>query len=400
MTFYQYLLAFCIGLLAVFYAIPVIVRISTTKKLFDEPNDRKLNIKRIPNLGGIALFLGISIGTLLGILNDTFLEWRYILSSMIIMFFIGIKDDILVISARKKLIAQLMSAVVLIFLGDIRITNFNGMLGIYEIDFTYSVIFSIIVIVGIINALNLIDGIDGLASSISFLAACSYGAMFYLTGHNNYVILCAATAGSLISFFGYNVFGKVNKIFMGDTGSLILGLIFSVCAIRYNEIMLQEKAVSLNLSPVISLAILSIPIFDTLRLFAVRLITRKSPFSADMNHIHHKILRFGLSHLQTTLIISTINLLLIIGVFYLRDKETNVLLILLVASLTVIFFLPDIVFELMKRKPGGVDQNLSNQSYAQKGQFENNISRQNKSYVFLENNSTEENPKKKVTIDT
>lgn len=346
----QITIAFFIGLVIVFYAIPVIVRISAEKNLYDIPNERKVNKTIIPNLGGIALFIAIAIGTLIGIFENSFPDWRYILTSMIILFFIGIKDDILVIAPLKKLGAQLLCAFILIVIGNIRLTNFHGILGIYEINYISSVGFSVLAVVGIINAINLIDGIDGLSASIGIMASLIFGSLFFIDNQVNYAVLCFATTGSLISFWGYNVLGKTNKIFMGDTGSLILGLILSVCAIKYIESTIGGNEIMYKLSPILALAILAIPIFDMVRLFGMRIFNRKSPFSPDMNHIHHKFLKLGLTHLKSTTIIVLSNLLIVGLIFYLREENNHVLLLTLICMVTALILVPTVIYELKKSR--------------------------------------------------
>jgi UDP-N-acetylmuramyl pentapeptide phosphotransferase/UDP-N-acetylglucosamine-1-phosphate transferase len=330
--------------------IPVIVKLSVLKNLYDVPNDRKMNKIVIPNLGGVALFIGISLATLLCIHNYSFPEFRYILAGMIIMFFIGIKDDILIISASKKLMAQVLSTFILIVPGNIRFTDLHGILGIHEIGYIASAIISGLVILTIINAVNLIDGIDGLASAIGILASIVLGIMFVLLHEYRYAILCVAIAGSLIAFIFYNVFGNVNKIFMGDTGSLILGLLFAVLVIKFNEISLMGDSTLKNFSPVLSLSVIIIPVFDMLRLFVFRIFERKSPFSADINHIHHKILKLGSTHMKTTIILVTANLMLIGTVFLLYEADNNIMLLSMVLIATLSSFIPQFIYELRKAK--------------------------------------------------
>ena len=347
-SFLQISIAFFIGLVIVFYAIPAIVRISAAKNFYDIPNERKVNKTIIPNLGGIALFIAIAIGTLIGIFKNPFADLRYILTSMIILFFIGFKDDILVIAPLKKFGAQLLCAFILTVIGDIRLTNFHGILGINEINYITSVGFSALAIVGIINAINLIDGIDGLSASLGIMASFIFGSLFFMAGQINYAVLCFATTGSLISFFAYNVFGKRNKIFMGDTGSLILGLVLSVGAVKYIESTLDGNEIMFKLSPILSLAILSIPIFDMVRLFGMRIFNRKSPFSPDMNHIHHKFLRLGLTHLKSTTIIVLTNLFIVGVIFYLREENNHILLLTLISLVAMLILMPTVIYELKK----------------------------------------------------
>ncbi|MFA5328828.1 MAG: MraY family glycosyltransferase [Prolixibacteraceae bacterium] len=344
----QIIASFLIGSALVYFTIPVIVRLSIAKKLVDVPNERKVNKTPIPNLGGVALFLGITIATLLSIHKNPFPDFRYLQAGMIILFFIGVKDDILIISPRKKFIAQLISAFIIIIPGGIRFTNLHGLFGFYEIDYGFSFALTTLAIVAIINALNLIDGIDGLASAIGILASMLFGILFYFSGHINYTIVSFAITGSLISFFFFNVFGRKNKIFMGDTGSLLLGLLLSVFAIKYNEFSLSMSNEARSFAPVLSLAILAIPIFDMIRLFAERILKNKSPFAPDINHIHHKILKLGFNHLNSTLILISANLILIAFVFAFRSLNNHILLFMLILLGTFFSFIPRFFYEYRK----------------------------------------------------
>jgi len=346
----QIISAFLIGLILVYYSIPIIVRISNEKHLFDVPNERRVNKNVVPNLGGIALFIGISIATLLSIINNPFHDLRYILVGMIILFFIGVKDDILVISARKKFIAQVISALILIILGGIRLTHVHGIFGINEINYVFSLGLSLLAYVAIINALNLIDGIDGLAAAIGILACSFFGTNFILLNNISYAILSFATIGSLSSFAFYNVLGRKNKIFMGDTGSLLLGLLLSVFAIKYNELAITSAEPQHSFSPVFSLAILAVPIFDMIRIFAHRIIHKKSPFSPDMNHIHHKLLKIGFSHRICTVSILAANLIIIGIVYTFRSLNNNISLMILISLVTLFSFIPGFVYEYKKAK--------------------------------------------------
>jgi UDP-N-acetylmuramyl pentapeptide phosphotransferase/UDP-N-acetylglucosamine-1-phosphate transferase len=336
------LLAFIIGALIVYITIPVIVKISNVKKLLDFPDRRKVNVIPTPNLGGVALFIGISIASFLSLCDLSFPELRYIMIGVIIMLFIGIKDDILVLSARKKFLAQLIAALLIIIPGDIRFTNLHGVFGVFEIDYVTSLFVSAVALVAIINAVNLIDGIDGLATSIGLLASLSFGLLFLSMNHLEYGIVCFAMIGSLVVFFAFNVFGKRNKIFMGDTGSLIIGLLVAVFVIRFNEFALNAGDLYYNFSPVLSLAIVSLPLFDMLRVFVVRIICRKSPFAPDRNHIHHKLLFIGKSHLQSTLILIIVNILLIGAAFIMRNLNVNLQLVLFTSLVALFSFLPNI----------------------------------------------------------
>lgn len=346
----QFISIFFISLMLVHFSIPFIVRVSRSKLLFDEPNHRSVNKTGIPNLGGVALFIGITIATLFGIRNYAFHDFSYILISMIILFFVGIKDDIMTITPRQKLIAQIICALILIVPGDIRLTNLHGILGFQELNYAASLVISLIAIIFIINAINLIDGIDGLAAAIGIITTAIFGLNFILIGNYQYTILCLAIIGSLTSFFIYNVFGRANKIFMGDTGSLLIGLLLSVFFIKYNEFCLKGNGQVCNFSPVLSLAILSVPIFDLIRVVLFRIIHSKSPFAPDNNHIHHGLLKLGFSHLQSTLIIVATNLFMIGLVYILRIVDNNLLLILLVPTVLFSLLLPQLFYKFKPTK--------------------------------------------------
>lgn len=311
-----------ISFLISFLIIPKIIKISVTKKLFDEPNHRSATKYVVPTLGGIAIYAGFRIAQVLSLDNYNIDQLKYLNISVLILFFVGMLDDIVGVEAKKKLLIQLMVAFYLVFLGNIYITSLHGILGIYEIGYVSSAIISIIIIVGIINALNLIDGIDGLSSGLGILISITYGTWFLYAGNIVYALTAYSLTGSLIAFFIFNVFGKSNKIFMGDTGSLILGAIFAVLTIEFNEIA-GSVPVALHGLPAISLAIMLYPVIDTCRVIAIRLYNRRSPFSPDMNHIHHQFLKITKNHLKASLIIISGNAVIIIASFFLIDKIGN-----------------------------------------------------------------------------
>jgi len=347
---FQLASAFILGVLIVFYSVPVIVRVARAKHLYDEPNSRRVNKVAVPNLGGISLFVGISLGAMLGLQQNVVPEFRFMMISTIILFFIGIKDDLLVISPLKKFIAQLISAFILIAIGGIRLTHLHGILGINEINDLISYLLSTLVIIGIINAINLIDGIDGLAASIGIVASLVLGFGFLKMDQLNYAIMCMAITGSLLAFFAFNVFGGKNKIFMGDTGALIIGLLLASLIIKFNEFSLSANHTFSSFSPVLSIAIVAFPIFDMIRLFFFRMMKNKSPFSPDMNHIHHLALKLGFSHLMATTAISFASMLLIATLYFLRHLNNHLLLVILVVTMVLFLSLPRIITAFVKSK--------------------------------------------------
>ncbi|WP_153638075.1 glycosyltransferase family 4 protein [Prolixibacter sp. NT017] len=313
------ILSFGLSLLIAVRSIPTIISVAHQKHLFDEPNGRSAATQVVPTLGGIAIFLGFVLSVTIAGNGFVMPGLKYILAAVIIMFFVGLKDDILSLSPWKKLAAQLASAFMLIVLADIRFTNLHGFMGIHEISYPVSFLLSGFVMIVFINAFNLIDGIDGLASGISIIAAGVLGVWFYLAGHIEYTILAFSLIGALSGFFYFNVYGKKNKIFMGDTGSLILGTIMSVLVIQFNELnIIQTRPFAIASAPAVSFGILIYPLFDTIRVFAIRMYQGRSPFSPDKNHIHHRLLALGMSHKQATFTLLAVSALYVVPVFLLQ----------------------------------------------------------------------------------
>jgi UDP-N-acetylmuramyl pentapeptide phosphotransferase/UDP-N-acetylglucosamine-1-phosphate transferase len=298
-----------------FLAIPVIIRVSEEKMLFDVPNERKIHIAPIPSLGGLGIFAGFVITCLLTISFNNASEFQFFIAASLVIFFLGIKDDILIISPLKKFIGQVLAAFLIIYKGGVQIRSMHGFLGIYELPEVFSLILTYFTVIVIINSFNLIDGVDGLAGSLGFMATAILGLYFLKIDLIPYAILSFALAGSLAAFLIFNF--QPAKIFMGDTGSLLIGLITAILVIKFINVA-SSPLVSLHLdaSPAIGFAILLIPLLDTLRVFSIRIIHRRSPFSPDRNHVHHLLLDRGFSHQKVTITLVSINLLFILLAYY------------------------------------------------------------------------------------
>ncbi len=346
--------ALIIGFLLVMISVPPIIRIAQAKHLFEPFDKRKIHTKIVAPLGGVAIFIGFTLSSIIATDGLSFDSLKYIIASVIIMFFIGLKDDLMDISARKKLMVQIFAAVILITLGNVRFTNLHGILGTHEIGYITSLMLSVFAMVVIINSFNLIDGIDGLASGLAMLAAASFGVWFLLTGQPQFAILSFALVGSLAGFFIYNVFGKKNKLFMGDTGSLIIGLVISALVVKFNEFnIVKSISYSINAAPSVSFAIIIVPLIDTLRVMSIRISQKKSPFSADNNHIHHRLLFLVKSHLNVTLIIVCANIAIIAFALFLNNMAINVnFQFLLVLLMGILFSLTPSV--ILKIKSNGI----------------------------------------------
>lgn len=326
------LLSAALAFLITFFAIPVIIQVAKDKKLFDEPDERKVHKTVIPTLGGLGIFAGFIIAILMGVPSAITSQLQYFVAAATVIFFLGIKDDVLVLSASKKFIGQLIAAGIIIKFGGIQISNMHGFLGIYEIPHIASIVLSLFTIIVITNSFNLIDGVDGLAGSLGLLTTLVFGAYFFYAGQLTYAVMAFALAGSTIGFLIYNF--SPAKIFMGDTGSLLLGLINSILVIKFINIAGGNPVSNFPIesAPAIGFAILMIPLFDTLRVFGLRIIDRRSPFSPDRTHVHHFLLDLGLSHRMVTLTCVTVNIIFIAMAFFLRSLGTTTVIGILLVS--------------------------------------------------------------------
>ena len=322
-----------------FAAIPVIIQVADAKKLFDVPDERKVHLSPIPSLGGLGIFAGLILSFLVTFPISLAAEFQYFFAAALVIFFLGLKDDIMVISAIKKLIGQFIAAFLIIYKGGIQIKSMHGFLGVYELPEVMSLTLTYLTVIVIINSFNLIDGVDGLAGSLGLMTALIFGSYFYYVGQLPYSILAFILAGSLLGFLIFN--HSPARIFMGDTGSLLLGLINSILVIRFISTADNPTSVfQLSSSPAIGFAILMVPLFDTIRVFSVRILNRRSPFSPDRNHIHHMLLDKGLSHSAVTYTCVGLNLLFIAFAFYARDwGSTFVILTMIGVAATGTAFL-------------------------------------------------------------
>ena len=309
-------MAFCLT----WFIIPSIVNISRLKNLCSTPNGRTSHFNAIPNLGGIAVFIGLVLSTVIFAGAYFKFELKYLISGLIIVFFVGIKDDILIIDPLKKMAGQVFAVILIAVFADIRITNLYGLFHIGHLPYVASILLTVFVFIVIINGFNLIDGIDGLASGIGILTSSVFGIWFWMTGNIACTILSFSFVGTLTAFFYFNVFSKKNKIFLGDTGSMVIGFIMGVLACRFLQLELVAQGTAKIVSaPTVVCGILIVPLFDSLRVFILRIKQGKSPFTADRQQIHHRLLQLGCTHLQATLILICVNLFFIVLSYSLRE---------------------------------------------------------------------------------
>lgn len=315
------LLAFIWSFLIAVFAIPSIIYLAHVKKLLDEPNTRTVHHSLTPRLGGLAIFAGfMSALTIFGEFGTESQGIQQVLAGCVIIFFIGLKDDIAPVSAFKKFFVQVLAAGIVMFIGELRITSFQGFLGVYELEIGISYALTFIVIIGITNAINLIDGLDGLAGVIILVAIGVFGYYFFLE-NSPYAIVACCLGGAVMGFLRYNLIKA--SIFMGDTGSLVCGFILSLVAIRFVE---SKPDILEGSSPAIAVAALIIPILDTVRVFLIRTLAGRSPFSPDRNHVHHRLVDIGFSQIVVVLILSATNCAIVVMAVLLKGLELTFLI--------------------------------------------------------------------------
>lgn len=333
-----------IAFLVTFYAIPVIMKVAVLKKLYDVPNERKIHKHPIPSLGGFGIFVGFAIALLLMLDFSSLQQMQYYFAAFLIIFFLGIKDDIVILSAQKKFIGQLLVASILMFKAGLLITNMHGFFGIGAISTSLQYFLTLFTIIVIINAYNLIDGVDGLAGSLGLITSSVFGTFFLLNEQYAYAAMGFAIAGSILAFLIYNFHPA--KIFMGDTGSMLIGLVNTILVINFIETASTATTFKLAAAPALGFGILLLPLMDTLRVFGIRIIHGRSPFSPDRNHLHHILLDRGLNHRAVTLTLAGVAILFI-GFSYLAQPLGTTYLIIGLVSL---FFLGVLALYLTRPK--------------------------------------------------
>lgn len=348
---------FIISFIITFLSIPVIIKISRRKNLMDEPGIRSSHIRKIPNLGGIALFYSIAICASI-FAYELFDLYKFLFASLVVLLYIGVMDDIVVMRAYKKLVAQIVVSTLIVIGSDVRVRDIFGLFGVYELNYFFSVVFSIVTFIILVNAFNLIDGIDGLAGAYSIIASAVFGVSYFRLGEYNYplVILSAVIIGAVLAFLYYNLSPRRNrKIFMGDTGSMLLGFLLVFTAICFVDLFIYNYKVGkpmyhLKSAPVIAVAILILPIVDTLNVIFIRLKNKKSPFDADRNHIHHKVIDLGLTHRRASFYIICYYLFIIAVAYVCRGMEVNLLLALILGLGFLGGYLPNIISYFRSKK--------------------------------------------------
>ena len=329
--------------LITYVAVPKVIFFAEKLRLLDEAGARDSHVGSIPVFGGIAIFSGIIFSLLFWADIENI---QYILVSILIVFFVGVIDDLLVLSPFKKLVGQVLATLILIIVPDdpIIIDSMHGVLGIQDLPIWVASFFTIFVVIVITNAFNLIDGVDGLAAGIGVISSFSFGIIALLMGQSDMAIVSFTLMGALLGFLRYNFFPA--RIFMGDTGSLVVGIILSILAINSIRYGLVTETIKLpNKGPFLAIVILAIPLFDSLRVFVARIIKGRHPLSPGRGHIHHALLGLGFGHRKTSFTLYSFALAIILFSYFLLDLNLNIGIAILALVCFIILYIP---FYLLK----------------------------------------------------
>lgn len=348
----------CVFLLSIFFAgilIPQILLIAFRKKLFDVPDERKIHHSAVPRLGGIAfspvVFISISmilgINCLLGLyslldqMNDIVVSISWGFCAVLILYLVGMADDLIGVRYMAKFMVQIICAAMLI-MGGMGVVDYHGFLWMDDVSPWIGYPLTVFFVVFVLNAINLIDGIDGLASGLSAIAFILYGVFFAAIGEMFYAMVAFATLGVLVPFFYFNVFGKAErkkKIFMGDTGSLTIALLIvylGLSALTLPDSVIRNLNWPLTKRMVIVLSPLMVPCFDVVRVYLHRVRAHHNPFLPDKNHIHHKLLAVGYGQRLAMITIIFISMVLcLFNIFMSRYTNVTVLLFFDIAIWTL-----------------------------------------------------------------
>jgi UDP-N-acetylmuramyl pentapeptide phosphotransferase/UDP-N-acetylglucosamine-1-phosphate transferase len=338
------------SLIATLYLVPRIRGVLNYKKFRDSPNKRSSHSKQTPNLGGIAFFTVLMIAFFFIHPYDDYNEIISFIPGLTILFIAGMKDDLVILSSGSKLLAQIAAAGFMVFHYKFSIDSLHGFMGIEGLPAWLGGIFGVLIIISVINAFNLIDGIDGLASTIGIIILTGYALIFYSTGKNMLMLTSVVMTGILVGFLPYNL-TKRKKIFMGDTGSMILGFMLGSMAVRmmsFGVSSMQKLPFTFENLPWLLLILLIVPLFDTARVFFIRIFNRRSPFKPDRNHIHHVLIdSYGFSHRRTSFFIGLVNFILLAGFILIAMYASQIVLI---SGFITVILAAGIFFYLLKKR--------------------------------------------------
>lgn len=328
-----------ISFLICFLLLPLVIKLLRQFNWYDQPGSHKIHSATTPSMGGIPILSGTLLALLMSLPLQQWIAMKYFFISVVLMFLIGLRDDVLALTPRQKLLSQFLPVFVLVFLENAQLVSFYDWNDGAALPAGISYLISVLTVVIITNAYNLIDGIDGLAGTVGAIALIFFGAWNVFAGHPYLGLIALSFAAALLAFLLFN--WQPSSIFMGDTGALTIGLVLSFFAIRFindNYALPDGAPVKFEASISTAFCVLIVPLFDTLRVIIVRLSHLQSPFHADQNHVHHRFLRLGLSHSRAVTWIGGMNLGFIALALGLRDQPDRFLLPVLVVICLLITF--------------------------------------------------------------
>lgn len=329
--------------LVTFLMFPVFIKFFKRRNFLDDPGGRKIHTARTPAMGGLPIFIGFCIAVMIWAPFEILRETKYILSALSIMFIIGFRDDLINLRAFQKLFGQIAAALIIVAVCDIRLVSLYGLFGIGQVHIAISYVLSVFTIIVITNAYNLIDGIDGLAGSVGVIASLFFGTWFFLNDLDSFALISFAFAGGLLAFLNFN--WAPSKIFMGDTGSLLIGFFLSIVTIKFidsNSILISSEF-AFGGSIGTAIAVLILPLADTARVFVKRVAKGKSPMHPDRTHFHHILLRLGCNHAQSTGILVTVNIVFVLLALVLKNFSDAIV----IPSILVTVFALGTILELI-----------------------------------------------------
>lgn len=340
----NYLLAFVIPSVLVFWMIPNIRYVALKKRIIDKPSGRKQHVNSVSNLGGLAIYIAVIIALSFCRVTKVFPAWDYIFAASFILFFTGIKDDVLAIKASHKFVAEFIAAFIVVCFADIRLDNLYGFMGIHQLPYVVSLLLTVVGIVFVTNAYNLIDGVDGLCGSLTVFQCLVFTYYFSRLHIYGLATMSIAIGGALMGFLYYNK--PAAKIFMGDSGSLLLGFFMSILSIAMvNNKILGGGDYRLSTGKehlALTLSIMIVPVFDAIRVFGTRIAHGKGPFVADRRHVHHLLLDSGFNAWKVDAILLLFNLIVVLATIFLYRNKLNATIIIflqIVISFTIISIL-------------------------------------------------------------
>jgi UDP-N-acetylmuramyl pentapeptide phosphotransferase/UDP-N-acetylglucosamine-1-phosphate transferase len=336
------------------FFIPKISWVVKSRNLVDRPDQRSSHVNSIPTMAGVSFFFTLIFMLILIKGWDVNAIGINLTGALGLMFVIGLKDDLVVSAPRAKIGGEILAICFVLFCNGLKVSSLYGFLGIYDIPVYLSYVLVVLIILSVINSYNMIDGIDGLASTIGLVIFGIYGFIFYTLNQTFYFLLCLSLIGILLAYLRYNL-SKTQKIFMGDTGSLIIGFCIGFMSLKFLSVdasLLELHSFNAENSLIIIGAIFFIPLFDTIRVIGIRLINKKSPFYPDNNHIHHILIDSGLSHFKASLFLGFLNLVVAIT-FILLSNLLNSFIMIGFYIISFLLFLG--IFDQLKKNIGQVN---------------------------------------------